>query len=358
MKKIYISTILLLLSTLFSFGQSQFNLSFDNSSFNSTGDTLWVEISISFDVLGKLGSSNLVFNYDDTALEPVDFEEDIVNPFYVFTLTELEAGRSSYNVTLAVPGSGDQIPATPMRLVTLAWEIKDPAGDLGIQWYEDATRGTVVFLDDESTQIASGTMADFSGSGGPLPVEWQSFDAKQWGSGAKLNWTTALELNNTGFWVERSIDANFFEREGFVPSQGDSEIAQAYEWIDQTAHTLGLEGPIYYRLKQVDLDGSTNHSEIRAVNFDLSQLNHFKVYPQDVLVGEAIGIELILPEDTYTKMELINSSGQLIHSVSEIFPAGLFQEVTFPTESISPGVYFLLISGENEIFNTTPVRIR
>ena len=348
----------LMISSLFTFGQTQFNLTFDNGIHYLDEDSLTIDILISFDALGKLGTSNLVFTYDPNSLSPQSFQTEVSNPLYTFTLIESQLGRSSYNVMLAAPNSGEEIPSSPtgMKLVTLSWQVIDPNGDLSIQWYEDGTKGTVVFLDDESTLIPSGALTDFDGLGTILPVEWLSFDAKQQGSNIQLNWLTAQEQNNEGFWIERSRDGNIFDRIDFEPSLGDSETPQAYEWVDPTAY--GQANVIYYRLAQIDFDGTSSLSKVRSVILESTELSQVKVHPMDLAAGEEIQVELILPETTQAKLELYNSAGKVVRAESEEVQADLLQQVTFPTQSIAPGIYFLMISGTQGIYHTTPIRVR
>jgi hypothetical protein len=92
---------------------------------------------------------------------------------------------------------------------------------------------------------------------GALPIELLSFGASMVpkSNNLKLSWTTATEVNNYGFFVQRSVSATdgFVDLpNNFVRGNGTTLTPQNYEWID----TDVSGGPYFYRLKQVDLDGS------------------------------------------------------------------------------------------------------
>lgn len=91
-----------------------------------------------------------------------------------------------------------------------------------------------------------------------LPVVWQSFGAERSGKDAVLEWATASEINNAGFYVERSMNRTNWTDRGFVPVAG---IAAPYRFTDRDAPS----GRTYYRLRQTDLDGAVRFSDIRSI---------------------------------------------------------------------------------------------
>lgn len=101
--------------------------------------------------------------------------------------------------------------------------------------------------------------------GGPLPVVLARFEASPRQADAILSWTTAQELNSRSFVVERSLDNRSFAEAGTVAAHGTSTVAQQYAYRDANAASLG--GTVYYRLRQVDLDGTTTYSPVRTVAF-------------------------------------------------------------------------------------------
>lgn len=99
----------------------------------------------------------------------------------------------------------------------------------------------------------------------PLPIELGTFTAKAIKSReVTLQWTTIQEKNNDYFIVERSRDAVNFAAIGQVKGQGTTSNPHNYEWTDSNPFT----GVNYYRLKQVDLDGTLTYSKIEATTIE------------------------------------------------------------------------------------------
>ena len=105
----------------------------------------------------------------------------------------------------------------------------------------------------------------------PLPVTLVNFTAKHTVTGNLLQWTTTSETNNAGFDIERSNDAQSFDKIGFVDGRGESGSLQSYQFIDQNPFQTS-----YYRLKQLDHDGTFAYSRIVQVRSEMVAL---KVYP-------------------------------------------------------------------------------
>lgn len=110
------------------------------------------------------------------------------------------------------------------------------------------------------------------GSGGTLPVELLSFKGQESSNIVLLTWATASEINNDHFVVERSIDNVNFTAIGSVKGAGNSSRLSTYNFIDAEAPALAAQSAFYYRLKQVDMDGTFTYSAIVVVN--LSKGNH------------------------------------------------------------------------------------
>ena len=83
---------------------------------------------------------------------------------------------------------------------------------------------------------------------------------------AQLNWMTASEINNSHFEIERSYDGRDFEMIDHVSGNGNSQHQIDYSYTD--ASVSKLENTVFYRLKQVDFDGTSECSDIRVVRFD------------------------------------------------------------------------------------------
>ncbi|MDO7877628.1 T9SS type A sorting domain-containing protein [Hymenobacter sp. ASUV-10] len=102
-----------------------------------------------------------------------------------------------------------------------------------------------------------------TGASSPLPVELLRFTATAEGKAARLRWATASEKNSVRFDIERSTDGNTFARIGEEKAQGTKASPSAYTYLDSTIPPT--HQPTYYRLRQVDQDGTASYSPVRAV---------------------------------------------------------------------------------------------
>jgi len=98
----------------------------------------------------------------------------------------------------------------------------------------------------------------------PLPVTLVAFTAQAQGADALLRWATASELHNDRFEVEASADGNTFRRIGTVAGAGTSTLAHTYQLVDPAILHYGTD-LVYYRLRQVDTDGTAAYSPVRTV---------------------------------------------------------------------------------------------
>lgn len=98
-------------------------------------------------------------------------------------------------------------------------------------------------------------------SSAPLPVELKSFTAEAATKGTQLRWATASEKNNAAFEIQRSSTPNEFKTIGRVAGQGTSSRSHSYEWLDAQP----LAGLSYYRLRQLDTDGTESFSPVATV---------------------------------------------------------------------------------------------
>ncbi|MCA8829702.1 T9SS type A sorting domain-containing protein [Hymenobacter pini] len=132
------------------------------------------------------------------------------------------------------------------------------------------------------SRTATGTVPDIapasyftvSTTSSPLPVTLVRFTAERQGGGALLRWATALEINNNRFEVEASTDGRTFRRIGQVAGQGTSYQPHEYQLLDPSLTRYGAT-VVYYRLRQVDQDGTTSYSQVQTVAVGLLTLALF-----------------------------------------------------------------------------------
>ena len=163
----------------------------------------------------------------------------------------------------------------------------------------------------------------------PLPVELLSFDAARTPAGfVALTWATASERNSAAFEVERSTDGRSFERIARVAAQGTSTSRTAYAFRDETTRAEARAPRLYYRLRQLDADGTAAYSPVRGVD-GLGTGPAFYPNPaQTVLYATAA------PESRYRVLNLL---GQAL--ASGLVPTSGLAEIA--VAALPPGTYLL-----------------
>lgn len=178
----------------------------------------------------------------------------------------------------------------------------------------------------------------------PLPIELVSFDADPEEHRVNLHWTTASEVNNDHFVVERAgPDLNFrplLQR----PGAGNSNSVLHYREEDNSP----LVGVSYYRLKQVDYNGDFKYSDPVAVYFDDGETERetsFLLYPNPNS-GQTVHIEALQPTDGETfAVTLYDMTGKSLLS-SELDRTTNRTSLTLPSH-LTAGVYIMKFSSRS-----------
>jgi len=139
-----------------------------------------------------------------------------------------------------------------------------------------------------------------------LPVELISFSAKQVNSNIKLQWITATEINNERFLIERSMDdSQNWQVIGSVLSKGDSQRLTYYSYTDEGIK----EDIVYYRLTQVDKDGTESTSASIAIE-NSDNKREYTLYPNPANNS----ISAVNMGDNKTGV-VINQNGEIVKRV-------------------------------------------
>jgi len=170
-----------------------------------------------------------------------------------------------------------------------------------------------------------------------LPIELINFSAFGQKENILLNWATASETNNQHYEVQRSSDGISFSTIGIVEGAGTYEGRNNYQFTDNTPRN----GYNYYRVKNIDFDGSFSESNIIAIEFDLG--TSLSIYPNPLDVSKILYIQ---SENKIEKLSVFNILGYLVFA--EINPTTAVQ---LP-QDLSKGFYTMAI----EISGSTIIR--
>jgi hypothetical protein len=262
----------------------------------------------------------------------------------------LQVGGVSYGQNLSGTTKGidrvwqvtsSQVPASPVS-VTLSWVADDDNGfNLATParlWRADqaggpwVTQGVVAAASGRSFTANADQLGVYtvSNTSQPLPVTLAQFTADLQGDDALLRWKTASELNSAYFEAESSTDGVVFEPLGRVAGAGTTSAPQQYQLVDPNVARYSAQ-LVYYRLRQVDKDGTFSYSPVRTVQ--VNQATELAVYPnpaheQVVVRGATPGAGL----------ELIDALGRLV--LRGTADAGGAAQLVLPA-GLPAGVYLL-----------------
>ncbi len=193
---------------------------------------------------------------------------------------------------------------------------------------------------DETVQvvftITAGTPGTCSASI-PLPIKLNSFHVETKERTAFFTWTTATEANNSYFAIERSANGKDFQTIGTVGGAGTSATEKNYQFTDAAP----LRGINYYRLKQMDFDGRSEYSEIKAVKMSSGGL----VSLRPTEASEQLVITLQEAQIGNSELAIFDQLGRVIYRTN-IAEGSL--EALVNVGNFNAGAYFVRIGTGSE----------
>lgn len=168
-----------------------------------------------------------------------------------------------------------------------------------------------------------------------LPVSLLNFTAQKNTSSVILNWETASEQTNSHFEILRAADDLNFEFLEKIKGNGTTNNKTAYSFIDSSP----LQGTSYYKLLQVDQNGTTHELGIKTISFAIQQ-ERIKVWPNPFTN------QLNITSDKKFKshLQIVDLNGKLI----DTFDGNLSKQLSIKTHSYEPGIYLLKYLAEDE----------
>ncbi|GAB2541962.1 T9SS type A sorting domain-containing protein [Rufibacter soli] len=209
---------------------------------------------------------------------------------------------------------------------------------------------TVTATNDCGTETAEATMivAD-CGLGSPFPVEMTSFEGISRNGAVELTWSTASEINNDKFEVERSLDGKTFTKVGEVKGSGNSTVVKKYTYSDR----FKTSGTVYYRLNQVDLDKKSEYSKVIAVNHSASasssSASGMSVYPNPVTDGN-VTVRFQDRVKGAATIRVIDLAGRTLNT-QQVSSESAEVNLNLGSLNLKPGIYLISVTTNGK--NTT-----
>jgi hypothetical protein len=232
--------------------------------------------------------------------------------------------NGSYNNDIAITGGG-------IFCKNGSW-VNDASGSL---------RGiTDANMDSYFTDDAYGC-TDCCINASTLPVELTSFTIEKIDNAVYVNWTTASEINNDYFEVQVSADGISWNTIAKITGAGSTNNVSDYAYVD---HDLTGFDVKYYRLKQVDFDGTTTYSNTKWVQLKAKD-GDFEVYQNENEISVMLNYK-----SPVVKINLLNVSGQEIEQQLQ----GVIitnNSYTFAKSNLATGVYFIQVISKNQVLS-------
>jgi len=303
---------------------------------NYIGRTIAV---VNFTSEGRTLPSELQFNYYSGVTPPGAYNT-FINSYWGINAT----GGSGYEYSLTLNFSPAEIGSITPANLRIA-----KSNDNGATW--TCVFGTVSGNSVTVTGLTSFSTFTLTDADDPLPVELASFTSSINGRDVELNWATAVEVNNSGFDIERKlIEQQEWSKIGFVKGNNNSTVKKTYRFDDKKLNS----GKYNYRLKQIDNNGNFTYHTLSNVvevglptKYDLSQN-----YPNPF--NPSTKIDFSLPFDSRVTIIIYDITGREIMKLhnSDMIKAG-FHTVTLNGSSLASGTYIyrFAASGNGQEFS-------
>jgi photosystem II stability/assembly factor-like uncharacterized protein len=259
---------------------------------------------------------------------------------------------------------GAQLPDVPTSAVIIDPDYPDRVyvgNDLGVfvsldggdswQSFSDGLVDAVIVMDLNISFTNRKLRCVTHGSGvferplisGNVPVELTSFTARLSDENVILKWTTSTETNNDRFEIQKSDDRNNFYTIGSVKGAGTSTQSHSYSYTDKLSSNP--DGSLFYRLKQIDLNGRSTYSKILTIDVDIPAVfNLSQNYPNPFNPSTVISYSI--PVKSFVTIEIFNALGQKIRTlVNSQKEAGSYT-VNFNAENLPSGMYLYKLTAD------------
>jgi hypothetical protein len=189
------------------------------------------------------------------------------------------------------------------------------------------------------------TSSFFSSGIVALPVKWLSFNASlQNEQSVLLHWQTAMEQNNERFEVERSNDLVNWQIIQQLKGAGNSHKVVSYQTVDNTIDA-NKEDAVYYRIKQIDVNGAFSYSQVRKVQFDSENAIRLVTSPNPFI--DYVNISFLNTTEQIVELEITTAAGHVIKTWKEELNEQNKIITITDLQYLPQGVYFITVTGDS-----------
>ena len=168
-----------------------------------------------------------------------------------------------------------------------------------------------------------------------------------------LDFSTAWEINNRGFEVERSTNGVYWSNIGFVAGNGNSTQVLNYTFPTSLA---GINTPVvYYRLKQVDFNGQFEYSQVRTIRLSGAVAKAESIYPNPAMNKVSVSLSGIAAGEA-VMVSVMDMTGKVVLTASQMAEEGSFT-LDMNVENLQKGNYIVNISSQSTNFNSKLVKL-
>ena len=236
--------------------------------------------------------------------------------------------------------------ANVTNLSQIGLVLNATTGQIQVQTPSSVRAGTYT-LNITTTDANGGVTTQpvtFTIGGTPLPVVLTDFTALAVRNrDAFLTWATASEKNNDHFDIERSFDGATFAQIAAVAGHGTTTAASSYSLTDAGVAALA-NGPVYYRLRQVDRDGASSFSPVRSVRFSTEVAAApiaLSLFPNPAQATTQLDLRQLPATGTY-QVVLLDATGRTVRAAT--LAGGLPQPLD--VQQLTSGTYHVRVSGQ------------
>jgi hypothetical protein len=260
-----------------------------------------------------------------------------LTPASLGTLSNLYLGRSEYEVDPYLKGELDEVRLYSTALSQAQVQADMRAGNgasavpASLLAYYDFNQGvargnnaTETSLLDRSSNAYTGKLSGFALSGdasnwvgatAPLPVTLVQFRVERQPQGGVLQWATASEAHNAYFEVQRSFEGTSFQPLGRVAGAGTSRQSHDYQYLDaqlvSAAAAAGAPPVVYYRLRQVDTDGSSTYSPVQLLALSPA-VRALAAFPTLLPAGQSLTLQVQSPRAGWASLRVTDALGRAV----------------------------------------------